>query len=88
MKSKRIAALVLTSGLVGCTTTQQEVKKEEPVVTQVKEKTTREVFAESVKAFDAGDFAAAKEGFSKRGSPGPQGWQRKWLSSGASYAVG
>lgn len=65
MKSKRIAALVLTSGLVGCTAAKQEVKKEEVVVAPVKEKTTREVFAESVKAFDAGDYATAKEGFAK-----------------------
>jgi tetratricopeptide (TPR) repeat protein len=70
MKSIRIAALVVTgaaSGLVGCTTVKEEVKKEEVVVAPPKpvEKSSKEIFTESVAAFDAGKLDEAREGFAK-----------------------
>lgn len=69
MKSIRIAALVVAgaTGLVGCTTVEKEVKKEEVVQAPPKavEKTIKEVFTDAVAAFDAGQFDEAKAGFGK-----------------------
>lgn len=68
MKSIRIAALVIGgTGLVGCTTVKEEVKKEEVVVAPPKpvEKTSKELFAEAVAAFDAGKYDEARAGFEK-----------------------
>lgn len=68
MKSTRIAALVFagTTGLVGCTTVKEEVKKDDTVVAPPKvEKGSKELFADSVKSFDAGKLDEAREGFAK-----------------------
>jgi len=67
MKSIRIAALVVSSGLVGCVTPQEEVKKDPVIVAPPKpvEKSSKELFAEAVTAFDAGRFDDARAGFSK-----------------------
>ncbi len=68
MKSIRIAALVVAgTTVVGCTAAKEEVKKDDTVVAPPKavEKSSKEVFADSVKAFDAGNLDAAKDGFTK-----------------------
>lgn len=68
MKSNWMAALIFTatSTLFGCTTVKEEVKKEEtPVVVKPVEKTTREIFAEAIAAFDAGKLDDARAGFGK-----------------------
>ena len=69
MKSIRIAALVVAgaTGLVGCTTVEKEVKKEEVVKAppKVVEKTTREIFTDAVAAFDAGKYDEAQAGFAR-----------------------
>jgi tetratricopeptide (TPR) repeat protein len=69
MKSIRIAALVAAgaSGLVGCTTVKEEVKKEVVVVAPPKpvEKSSKELFSEAVAAFDAGKLDEARDGFAK-----------------------
>jgi tetratricopeptide (TPR) repeat protein len=67
MKSIRIAALVVVGSTVGCTTVKEEVKKDVVVAPPPKpvEKSTKEVFADAVAAFDAGQFDVAREGFTK-----------------------
>lgn len=67
MKSIRIAALVAVSGLSACTTVKEEVKKDvvEAPPPKPAEKSTKEVFADSVAAFDAGKLEEAKAGFVK-----------------------
>ncbi len=67
LKHAAVLALAASTGLYGCATTQQEVKKEVVTEKPVEKEgnTTREVFAASVKAFDAGDLDAAKAGFVK-----------------------
>ncbi len=69
MKSIRIAALVVagSTGLVGCTTVTEEVKKDVVVAPppRAAEKSTKETFADAVKAFDEGKLDAAREGFGK-----------------------
>ncbi len=66
MKSIRIAVLV-SAGLVGCTTVKEEVKKDVIVAPppKVAEKTTQETFADAVAAFDAGKYDDARTGFTK-----------------------
>ncbi|PZR17346.1 MAG: gliding motility protein [Archangium gephyra] len=73
MKSIRIAAMVVAgSTVVGCTTVKEEVKPD-VVVAPPKpvEKSSKELFADSVKAFDAGKLDEAKEGFSKVAARAP-----------------
>lgn len=74
MKSIRIGALVIAaSGFVGCTTTESEVKKDQVVAPPPKpvEKSSKEVFAEAVTAYDAGKLDDAKAGFEKVASKIP-----------------
>jgi predicted Zn-dependent protease len=67
MKSIRIAALVVVSGLLACTTVKEEVKKDvvEAPPPKPVEKSTKELFAEAVSAFDAGRLDDARAGFEK-----------------------
>lgn len=67
MKSIRIAALVAVSGLSACTTVKEEVKPDVVVAPPPKpvEKSVKEIFADSVAAFDAGKLEEAKAGFTK-----------------------
>lgn len=63
----RTAALVGSLAFAGCQTVE-EVKKPDPVVTappKAVEKSTKEVFADAVAAFDAAKYADAEAGFAK-----------------------
>jgi tetratricopeptide (TPR) repeat protein len=67
MKSLQFISLVGAGSLalVGCQTVEAE-KKPDPIVTTVQkpvEKTTKEVFADAVAAYDAGKWADAETGF-------------------------
>jgi tetratricopeptide (TPR) repeat protein len=69
MKSIRIAAMMVVTGagFMGCPPAAVEVKKEEVVIAPPKpvEKSSKEIFADAVAAFDAGKLDDAQAGFAK-----------------------